>query len=258
MNDLASADSLQAAGFPVTPDKQERFLSDVVTRRHSRLELLARPWVTGLAGGLLSAAFAFASARRGDPQGAMAGGAAALSHFAVALIGLGGQRTRSGRDAGANDACYRDDEGKLRLVLGEGESVIVQRAADGEVKSTPRRIGSLFQMMWGTLLGGLPLAFAGGRDLVGLSLGAVAVGTFVGTWVFGRGVAHLLGAKPIERLVITDKRVAALVAPGGAHVVPLQSLHFRPVVVGREEGRATFALGQRPQPAVRPLPVVGL
>lgn len=259
MKDLASAESLEAARFAASPPQQERFVNDVVVRRHTRLELHARPWMTSLAGGLLSAAFAAVSALRGDAPGAMAATGAAATHLAFGMLAVSGQRARSKEGADPEAGCYRDDDDKLRLVLQDGERVIVQKNADGPVRSGARLIGGFFQSLWGLLLGGLPLALAAGRsDVVGLKVGLVTAGTFVGTWVFGRGISHLIASKPVERFVLTNRRFAALVAPGVAHVVPLISLPLRPVVVAREDGRATLALGQRVQPGARPLPAVGL
>lgn len=258
MSDLAGSDSLLAAGFHVAPIRQERFVTSVMRRIHSRLEMLAHPWVTGVAGGALSVGFSALSMSRGDALGAMAAGAAALSHLAVAFIGFNGQRTRSSRDAEPGAGCYRDDDGELRFTLDEGETLIAQHHADGRVRAIPRRVGAFFQSMWGLLLGGLPLALAAGRELVGLPLGAVAIGTFIGTWVFGRGVAHFVGVRPVESVVLTDRRVVLLLAPGMVHITPLVSLPYRPVVVARDDHRATLAIGQRSLPAVRPAPLFGL
>jgi hypothetical protein len=258
VKDLTTAESLEAAGFPAPAGKQERFVQDVVTRRQSRMELPTRRWLVGVAGAILSGGFAAMSASRGDLGGALACATAAATHLAMAGISFSSLRARAKREDTTGDGCWRDDGGVLRLSLEEGERVLKEADADGAPRPLPRKVGGMFTMMWGVLLGGLPLALLGGQPLEGLGLAAAAVGTFFGTYVFGRGVMSMLGAGEVERLVLTDRRIALLAAPGVTVSLPLTTLEHRPVVVGREAGRATLALAERKLPATAPLPLRGL
>lgn len=259
MNDLMSAESLSAAGFSASPASQQRFLEETAARRTARMELPVQRWLAFVSGGALSVAGAALLLARGDMTGLWAAGGSAVLHALSAGLSLRSQRQLASPDGEPHpSACFRDQRGVLRLKLNEGERVLHEADADGPVRKTARALAGAFQASWGIVLGGVPIAIAAGAPLSKPALLAVTLGTFLGTYVFGRGVMSLVGTKPVERVVLTSQRVAVLAAPGVAHSLPLEQLRFRPVVVGREEGRATVALASRPLPATHPLPLPGL
>lgn len=259
MNDLLSAESLSAARFPANPGSQQRFLQEVTEGRTARMEL---PHNRALAFGA-AWAFSLASAAlllaREDFTGVWAAGGSALLHAMAAGFSTWSRRQHSLPDAEPHpSACYRDEHKQLRLRLQEGEEVLHDAPADGRVRRSARVIAGILQMCWGVVLGGVPIALAAGAELSKPGLVLVTVGTFLGTYVFGRGVVSLVGTKPVERVVLTNQRVAVLAAPGVAHSLPLKTLRHRPVVVGRGDGRATVALASKTLPSTHPLPMPGL
>jgi hypothetical protein len=155
-------------------------------------------------------------------------------------------------------ACFLDDEGELAPVLSPGETVLFARRADGRRGFLPRLLASCVLLGWGLVLGGLPVALVGGARLGPVGLVVLSVGTFLGTYAFGRGVSGLFGTHPVERLAVTNQRVVAMFAPGVAQSLPLEAMSYRPVVVARDGGKATLALGMRTLPTTHPLPLHGL
>lgn len=259
MTDLSSAESLRAAGFSASPAGQERFLAEVAARRTARMELPVNRALAFVGGGALSLSGALLLLTRGDMTGLWAAGGAAVLHALSAGLSARNRRQLSAPDGDAHpSACFRDPRGTLRLRLGEGERVLREADADGRVRRTTRRVAGALLASWGIVLGGVPIALAGGAALSKSTLLLVTLGTFLGTYVFGRGLVSLFGTKPVERVVLTNHRVAVLAAPGAAHSVLLDRILHRPVVVGREQGRATVALATRPLPATHPLPLPGL
>lgn len=259
MNDLTTSASLAAGGFSASPTAQQRFLEDVVARRVYRLERATRPWLTFLGGFGLSVAGAALLLARGDMTGLWASGAAAVMHALCAGLVARSQRQRALPSAEPHPAaCFVNDHGELTPLLSPGETVLYARRADGAVGVLPRVLASWVLLGWGLVLGGLPVALVGGARLGPLGLVVMSLGTFLGTYAFGRGVTGLLGMHAVERLVVTDQRIVGLFAPGVAQSLPLEALTYRPVVVAREAGRATLALGMRTLPATHPLPVHGL
>ncbi len=259
MTDLSSAESLSAAGFATSPASQQRFLEDVAAGLCARMELPTSRALAFVAGGALSLAGALMLLLRGDMTGLWAAGGAAALH--AVLAGLSARSTKqlaSPSGPPHPSACFRDQDGTLRLRLAAGERVLHEADADGRVRTRARLFGSLAQVSWGIVLGGVPIALAAGGALSKPALLLVAAGTFLGTYLFGRGVLSAIGTRPIERVALTNQRVAVLAAPGAAHSVPLESLRFRPIVVGRGQGRATIALASRTLPATHPLPFPGL
>jgi hypothetical protein len=259
VTDLLSAESLRAAGFPTSPATQQRFLEDTTARRTARMELPVQKALAFLGGGALSLGGALLMLQRGDMTGLWAAGGSAVLHALLAGLTLRQRKQLAAPDGDAHpSACFRDERGKLRLRLREGERPLHEADADGPVRKTARVLAGAFQTSSGVVLGGVPIALAAGGQLSKPMLVLVALGTFLGTYVFGRGLMTLFGTKPVERVVLTNQRVAVLAAPGVAHSLPLDMLRFRPVVVGRGEGRATVALASRPLPATHPLPLPGL
>jgi hypothetical protein len=259
MSDLATTESLAAAGFPASEGGQRSFLEQVLNRRTARMELPTRRELLFGAAGLLSFGFTALSMTRGDLAAIWAAGGAAVLHAASAYLAWYQRRGRA--HAGAEphpSACYRDAQGGLRLRLDQDERVLHEAAADGLVRGGLRRTAGLFHVVWGLLLGGLPIAAAGGISLGSPVLLLVTAATYLGTFFFGRGVMSLLAVKPVERVVLTNKRIAVLAAPGAAESVSLRTLHNRPIVVGREGGTATVALATKALPATRPLSFPGL
>lgn len=259
MNDLMSVESLSAAGFHASPAAQQRFLEETAARRTARMELPVHRWMSFAAGGALSLAGAVLVLLRGDMSGLWVAGGAAVLHAISAGFSLRNRGSLSSPDGDPHpSACYRDERGTLRLRLEEGERVLHEADADGPVRTVPRLIAAAVQTSWGIVLGGIPVALLGGALVSKPALLLATVGTFLGTYVFGRGVMSLLGTKPVERVVLTDRRIAVLAAPGVAHSVPLDQLRYRPLVIGREAGKATVAITSRPLPATNPLSLPGL
>lgn len=259
MTDLSSVESLTAAGFPTSPASQQRFLEDTAAGRTARMELPTNRAIAFVAGGALSAAGAVVLLSRGDMTGLWAAGGAAVLHAVAAGFSTRNHKQLASRDGDAHpSACFRDNDGKLRLRLREGERVLHEADADGLVRSRARTVAALVQASWGIILGGVPIAIAAGAALSKPALVLVALGTFLGTYVFGRGVMSAAFTRPAERVVLTNQRVAVLAAPGAAHSFPLDTLRYRPVVVARGEGRATVAISSRNLPATHPLPLRGL
>jgi hypothetical protein len=256
--DPLARDALQRAGFRATEMQQRSFLERVVTRQLSRMEVQARPSALHIAGAALSFLGALALWSRGAGEVATAGVVSGAWHMAIGYARLRGRKKRAER-TGPDEprACFRDDDGVLRLRLEDGEQVLFERDADGRERKTLRRFGGALNAFWGLALSGLPAAvFAPIGGVAGTLL--TAVGTFFGTALFGRGVASLVTLRPVERFVVTDRRVAVLGAEGAAISVLLEHLRLRPLVVGRDEGRASLAVESRSLPASRPLPAHGL
>jgi hypothetical protein len=251
-------ETLQRAGFMATAVRQERFVADVAGRRTAIAELPQSKTVQWLAAGALAGAFAALTLARGNPEGAYAAFGALLGHGALAFRAWTTRRARSVPEAEPHPAaCFRDGEGVLRLVLDPGEEVLRSARADGPTRPRLRQLAGVTQMLWGVILGGLPIAAAAGGVSTGTLL-LMGLGTLVGTAFFGRGVESLTSVRPVERIVLTNRRIAALGAPGMAHSIPLVLLPNRPVVVGRDGGRATVAIATRPLRASSPLPFPAL
>jgi hypothetical protein len=255
--DLNSNEALARAGFAVDNNAQQRFISRIGQGLYSVPRLVVRPEVLPLGGVLACLTGAGLRMAVGDVQGGVAAGLAAAGHAVFLALGLKRSADRRRRE-GDDDPRAAFDDGELKPRLGEDERLL--QAVD---VPAPRDRGialsgaGLFQVIWGLLLGGLPLALGGAaQGTVGLLLTAVA--TMVGTGVFGRGLRALVSLKPVRRLVLTDQRVVMLAAPGAARSIYLDELRHRPVLVARGEGRATLAIDIRPQEALAPLPLMGL
>ena len=256
---LATAASLKNAGFVTTEKEQERFVARLLQKLYYRTEVPVDRRLMFGAGALLCALSGLYLLVRGEQGGAIIFAAAGGMHILSFWSAHMSKRQRSHAQGESHpEAAFLDDDGGLRPILEDGEQVLRSSPADGPVQKYAKHMAGLFQLGWGLLLGGLPVASAI-RHLDSFATYALLViATFMGTLVFGRGVRSMFGIRPIQQLVLTNQRVVAIAEPGAAMSVPLEHLRVRPTVIGRESGRATVAFEMRPLSSVTPLPIMGI
>jgi len=256
--DLLEREQLIRAGFRPQVHVQEQFALRVASKRTMKMELPIRESALFGAGAALSLALAIMLFMTARGEVAIAPVVSALWHSAFAYLA---ERKRKARITLNGElfpnASKRDGQRVLRLALQKNERVIFEGNADGGERKILRRVSAGVQMFWGILLAGVPAAV-----FIGFpppwSIIAMILGTFVGTGIFGRGVRTAIASKYVERVVLTNQRVAVIADEGVAHSINLEHLEHRPVVVGRENNRATLAIATQTPPSLRPLPIYGL
>lgn len=250
--------SLERAGFRPQVHAQEQFMLRIASKSTVRAELALRESVLYGAGSALSLGLAVVMFMTARGDIAIAPLLSGVWHAAFAFLAERKRKKRiTTKGDDAFEGCERDSKGILRLATEKNERVLYEGDADGRERKTLRNISALVQVFWGILLAGIPGAVFAGLPAP-LNMIATVVGTFLGSAIFGRGVRTAIATKPVERVVFTNKRVALLADEGVTHSILYKYLRHRPVVVGREEGRATFGAELRPIVSARPLPVHGL
>jgi hypothetical protein len=256
---LGQVESLQNAGFITTEKEQERFISRLLQKMYYRLEVPTDRRISFAGGLVLCVLGAGYLGVREDIVGSCIFLASAALHL-VGLVGTISARRRRSKAGGEShpDAAFVADDGNLEPILDNAESILSAADADGRVQLFARHASGLFQLCWGVLLGGLPVASGTQYADSFLSFLAIVFATFFGTLVFGRGARSIWGVQAVQRIVLTDQRVVAIAGPGAALSVPLEHLRVRPAVVARENDRASLAFELRPLSSVAPIPIMGI
>ncbi|MCP4499812.1 MAG: hypothetical protein GY822_07605 [Deltaproteobacteria bacterium] len=272
---LLSERSLEAAGFRGGEESQKRFMSRIMQGAYRRADLpTSKSVLFGAAAALCGAGSALLVARGVGSAAAIVGGAGVLHAFLFAWTAKKDRKLMEKEGDASWVAAYRDDDGKLLPRMDPDENIVLWRSMDGDEpaktgllknRKRPRflRTGAaLFQTLWGTLLGGLPIAVAAGGLSIGTSI-FLGFGTFIGTAIFGRGIRTLLFCKDAEAMVLTNRRMVLIADTGAARSFALADMEHRPMVLGRSDENGvslghTVAFDVMPLTSVAPLPMKAL
>ena len=256
--DVGTDASLHRAGFGASGADQARFASRLTNRMYSRAELPVRSSLLFASASALCFLGAAARMAMADPVAGAIAGIAGAVHAVLAARSEKRQRARAAKDGDADpSACFIDDDGVLTPRLEPGEQILWSRDADGPLRGWVRKAGGSLQALWGLLLAGLPIATVGAAPSPAV-FALLTLATGLGAAMFGRGFRAMFGTDWVKRLVLTDRRLVALAAPGAAQSILLEGRRHRPVVVGRGEGKATFGLDVRPLNSVAPIQLMAL
>jgi|GEM_PF-1737452 len=262
LDPLLSDRSLEAAGFRTSSEAQQKFLSRLMQRAYQLPDLPSSKSILFGAAAALCGAGAGLLMLRGAPAAAGILGGAGVLH-AVAF-GLFGRRERAEQlEAGKPSwtAAHRDTNGTLLPRLDDDERLVLWRKTHQQSSGRAKgiRIGSsLLQTLWGTLLGGLPIAVGGAGGLSIPMMVLLGAGTFIGTAIFGRGIRTLFFTKDVEAIALTNRRLVLLADTGAARSFALADLAHRPTVVKRDDGTHTLAFDIMPLASAAPLPMKAL
>lgn len=244
--------------FTASESQQHKFVDRVVQKRFARPDIAVRGWLIPGAAAALQGVGAAALIARGEARAAVIAGLVAAGTASLAWQMWRMQQLKSAADtAPDSEAAYRDADGLLTPVLDDGERVIARLKPDAKQARLARAVSGALQSVWGVLLAGIAVAVVLGRggdvpQMMMWLMGAIAVGSSL---LFGRGVRDLFGLAAAETLVVTNQRLVAIAAPGALQSMSLEHLTNRPIVVGREDGRATIALALGNHIATARLPV---
>lgn len=246
-------------GYETTEEQERRFIQWVAECRYGRLELARWVGVVPVLAGVFTVGAGPLSRVLGYPALTLPFIVAGLFLVLLGAFRMGANGGRRNPKGNEDEwACYGENE-LLKPRLFDGESLVAVVPANARIRTSSRFFMGGLQIVWGSMLAGLPLAtVAGGEESVMEYQFWISAFTTIGMIVLARGLRDMFFLVPVAQWALTNQRLVAMGGPGVARSLWFETLVHKPLVIPRSENTATFALELRKLVSAGMLPMRGL